>query len=232
MQSAGTPGCAAACLRLCLPRTGTRSLPHTLLPTHAHALPACLQLRHPGDRQAAQRRAAAAHRDCARAGARPAAAHTGRSHERAGCRWGGRLPLANALHRSGAAPGPGPRSAGPTLAAPNRLHTQPTHPLPTESEAAVQAALDRAMRTDGRTVVVIAHRCDSPGLAPGGSTVRAAAGRRLLCACLSLRREVLHSSTAAARPTARPPRLQSRLSTVRNADQTVVMDKGRVRADG
>jgi hypothetical protein len=28
----------------------------------------------------------------------------------------------------------------------------------TESEAAVQSALDRAMRTDGRTVIVIAHR--------------------------------------------------------------------------
>lgn len=31
--------------------------------------------------------------------------------------------------------------------------------LVAESEAAVQSALDRAMRTDGRTVIVIAHRC-------------------------------------------------------------------------
>lgn len=51
-----------------------------------------------------------------------------------------------------------------------------TSALDAESEAAVQSALDRAMRTDGRTVIVIAHR----------------------------------------------------LSTVRNADQTVVMDKGTV----
>lgn len=40
-----------------------------------------------------------------------------------------------------------------------------TSALDAESEAAVQSALDRAMRADGRTVIVIAHRCGQAGQA-------------------------------------------------------------------
>ncbi len=109
--------------------------------------------------------------------------------------------------------------------------------LAAESEAAVQSALDRAMRTDGRTVIVIAHRCvcgTAEATRPQRAQ-RALPGRgiehRQGCSCgvLPLVILVYRSRDTVPAQTA-PPRLTRprRLSTVRNADQTVVMDKGRV----